>query len=503
MQVLDNPLVHHPGAGAREILRQPFPWRGGSQELYRPLTILSYRLNAPGGTPSGPAFHTLNVLLHLAAVLLVYALLRSLAGGSPTGRGAALFGAALFAVVPAHAEAVLWVSGRSEVAVGVVAAAALWIAARDLPGRPVRWGGMIGIGALLFIGLLFKESMLTLVPILFLLHLAVGSPGGGWRGRWSVSLARCAPLVVPMAVYVLLRWAALDSFLPDLIVAGKGAPLLARLGAAGRVMWEAVTRMLYLPAPSVEYWWPDAWRWTWKSVAGWGAALGGAAAALRARSAPTRWGIVVAGVGLLPYLHLVPFGEVFAERFLYLPSLGYALVACDAALHVGRLAHARWFAALGLVILSAYGAQTFAYGWVWEDDAHLWEYTYERAPDSPLAIHNLAKVRMDQGRFEAALALLARLRGRPDYDLLARRETVRVYGRAGRNGEGMALAAETLARYPDDPETLYLLGRHLAATGRRTDAERLAARLEGRAAADPAALDWGRRLRADLAVSPR
>ncbi|KAK3927728.1 Protein O-mannosyl-transferase TMTC2 [Frankliniella fusca] len=86
----------------------------GSHGSYRPLTVLSLRLNAllaGGALQDSPwGFHAGNVLLHVAASLLVLALGRRLLG-SPW---AAAVAALLFAAHPVHCEAVAGVVGRAD-----------------------------------------------------------------------------------------------------------------------------------------------------------------------------------------------------------------------------------------------------------------------------------------------------------------------------------------------------------------------------------------------------
>ena len=89
---------------------------------YRPVVQVAYALERSlFGRDPGP-YHGVNLLLHALNALLVWGLLRrrlltSGSGGEAAarvGEGAALFGAALFAVHPAHAENVAWISGATD-----------------------------------------------------------------------------------------------------------------------------------------------------------------------------------------------------------------------------------------------------------------------------------------------------------------------------------------------------------------------------------------------------
>ncbi len=76
-----------------------------------PLTWLSLMLDATcyGSWPGG--YHVTNALLHLANVLLVFAIFARATGNS---RSSALV-AALFAVHPLHAQSVAWIAERKDV----------------------------------------------------------------------------------------------------------------------------------------------------------------------------------------------------------------------------------------------------------------------------------------------------------------------------------------------------------------------------------------------------
>ena len=90
--VANNARVHSL-AHWREILTSPY-WKN---ELYRPLTSLTFAADWTlwNGSPAG--FHLANVLAHVLASLLVYALAASLLGWA----GATVAGL-LFAVHPVH-----------------------------------------------------------------------------------------------------------------------------------------------------------------------------------------------------------------------------------------------------------------------------------------------------------------------------------------------------------------------------------------------------------------
>jgi tetratricopeptide (TPR) repeat protein len=77
--------------------------------LYQPLTSLSFAMEYRLGGLNPRVYHSVNVLLHLANILLVFVLVRSLSQNA----GIAVATAALFAVHPLQVEATAWASSLS------------------------------------------------------------------------------------------------------------------------------------------------------------------------------------------------------------------------------------------------------------------------------------------------------------------------------------------------------------------------------------------------------
>ncbi|XP_018010138.1 protein O-mannosyl-transferase TMTC2 isoform X2 [Hyalella azteca] len=89
----------------------------GSHKSYRPLTVLSFRLNYLLGGFEPLTYHATNVLLHVLATFLFATLTKAIA--PPQAR---VFGAAaplLFAAHPVHTEAVAGVVGRADVGAAI------------------------------------------------------------------------------------------------------------------------------------------------------------------------------------------------------------------------------------------------------------------------------------------------------------------------------------------------------------------------------------------------
>src|SRR5205085_7967194 len=78
---------------------------------YRPLRDISHAFDFAMWGENAAGFHLTNVLIHLSNTLLVFALIRRLAGDL----GVAFVAALVFAVHPIQTDAVTYISGRRDI----------------------------------------------------------------------------------------------------------------------------------------------------------------------------------------------------------------------------------------------------------------------------------------------------------------------------------------------------------------------------------------------------
>ncbi|GFT46833.1 protein O-mannosyl-transferase TMTC3 [Nephila pilipes] len=132
-----------------------------SHKSYRPLTVLSFRLNYAVHELQPFGYHLVNVMLHACVCLLFYKLcLHFLAASS------SLLSSALFAVHPIHTEAVSGIVGRAELLSAVAfLSALLYYIHHRYQQKSNAWldCGMTSLLAVL--GLLCKEQALTVLAV--------------------------------------------------------------------------------------------------------------------------------------------------------------------------------------------------------------------------------------------------------------------------------------------------------------------------------------------------
>ena len=393
IQLLKNPLVTDPANIPRLLRSSVWSILGIPGNYYRPSQFLLYLLIYQCAGFSAPAFHLFMLLLHAANTVLLYLLLLRLAE-----RRTALAAAALFAVHPIHTEAVDWIAALPDLALTtLVLAGVLWFARQDAAPRGLR---ILGHAVIYLLALLTKETGVVLLP----LYAGFGFFCAG--RRWQElrrNAALYAAMAVAFAVYLAMRFTALGSLAP-------GQQAFFRLGPPAFLLSATVTAAQYLAA----LFWPanlnyfhifHATESVTPALLLSALALAAVAAAfLRARAILIAYGIFWVAVTLVPALNLTGVGQnVFAERYLYLPSAAFCWIAAYAWnwLAQGRPAFANF--ALAAVLLAA-GAETVARNFDWRDDFTLLEITLRQSPTSGWLHNSMAGALIERNRFEQALA---------------------------------------------------------------------------------------------------
>lgn len=370
--IVENPAARD-ATRLGESLAHGYGWVPGAENrpdaylYYRPVILAANTLQwqLSGGHPW--LFHLGNLVTHALCAALLAAVAWLL--GLPAG--IALLVGGIHALHPLHAEAVAWISGRTDLS---AAAFTYLTLALLLLAKEARRGGawlVVGAGLSALLALMSKESavaLLLVAPLVVLLPPPVPPAGSGEPERGTRRFAWVC-LGVAVLLYLVLRVGALGAPLGSETDAAGGG-LLARRGTLPeRALLAGNLTLLYLlrwliPWPlSVEgpgalqrppY--PVAWgllglavlavAWmVWartavrlgRSIGRARTAGGGSPAAASGRSGggwrarisspPAIVGLGLFLAGLMPVLQWVRVGEVYGERFLYLPAGGLLLVA--------------------------------------------------------------------------------------------------------------------------------------------------------------------------------
>ncbi len=361
---------------------------------YRPVRTLTYAVNYALGGENPFGYHLFNLLLHALNAVLLLRLLWLWTGAS----AAALAGALVFAVHPVQTAAVAYVSGRKDLlATGfLLGALALYTHYRRHGGFRILAGSL----ALAALAMLSKEVALVFPGLLLLVEAFVLAPerDPAFRTRLLGAFKRI-PLAVGAAGLLAAAGLAHALFISRATrMSGFwGGDPGANFGTSLK-LFAHYLKLVFWPHPLIADYTGQVFPLS-TGLAEPATLLGGVILLgflLLAIWQSGRRPLVSLGMfwfllSLLPVLQLIPFHELAADHFLYLPMAGTALAVAHFfpawAPSIGR---PTWGALAGLVLICS--GLTLQRNEDWKDAQTLWEATYAKAPRSYRANTNLARI---------------------------------------------------------------------------------------------------------------
>jgi protein O-mannosyl-transferase len=447
-QIVNNPIIRTWSNLPRAFGSDLWYHVARHQVYYRPLFVAWSMLNYTLFGLRAWGWHLGAVLLHVGAVAAVFWMAQRLGLEYWTAALAAL----IFALHPIHIEPVAWVSAASDtmVTMFVAMAFAAYLTAREKrnPG-PTQTKKIWSIAslALLACALLTKEmavvfsALVVIYAWLYPVPKGRGKPSPGQRVVGAALEA--APYAVLTLAYVLLRKHALlhstGQFDPNhgmmdiartlpLVLSVYLRRLLVPLGmtalyytpyVTSAILSQVVLPVLVLGAVLV-----GLWLWN-----------------CREGNSTVAFAGLWLLIGLSPALYLRNFGngDFVRDRYMYLPSIGFAILA---AIGLRRLPSIKAWSAqtvqccLVVVLCSGYVCASIAQQVYWGNDLLLLVRGQSLYPGNPYAVAGLAKEYSQMGANDRAIELARSVvKDHPDYGYgpLALAEA---YIHAGRFDEG-------------------------------------------------------------------
>lgn len=424
------------------------PEHGGS--LYRPLTmwLLSAEWSIGGGSPL--PFHLANVLLTVATVLAVYHLARQIL--SP---GWACVAGAVFAAHPVHVEAVGNVVGQAELAMGLATTLSVGLYVRARRAGSLDSGARLAIALLAVTAALAKEQGFMVPALICLAEMTL--VGKGRRDQRPL-VALGALLGAGLAGVIAARTIVLHGLggdppaaaLRGLDTGGRLLTMLAMVPQLFRLMlWPAHLRADYAP--------PEFGAMAELSPAH----LAGAA--LLAATAVAAWltwrsgergvafGTGWAALALLPVSNLLlPTGVLIAERTLFVPSVGVAIVLAAGACHLNhRLAERPMIrvalASLGVLLVLTGAVHSARRQPIWRDGSTLFPQMIRDSPRNYRAHLAYARYLANEGKPDEAERELRAAAALFSGDPLVYLELGQLLRASGRCGEAIPLLERAAA----------------------------------------------------------
>ena len=410
-QIVNNPRVHTWVHSERIFVEHVWSQLAGQPgNYYRPLFMFWLMANYSlfGLHPMG--WHATAVLLHLATIVLVYMLLRRVLGN----RVAAAMGTMIWAVHPTHIETVAWVSGTTDSLLGVfvIGSVLTFARAREDDVRRAWWAAASVV--LYALAMMSKETGVMLPLLLFAYDRLLVTR----RSDQSESLAKIIWRYLPYAAagvaYLIVRRLVLGHLSsPD------EKPWTNVLLTLPSLLWFYV-KELFWPAnlsvfhdtPLVEH--PGLTNFVLPLMGVLAAAAGAVYVSRRSKAACFgSWWLVVLMVPPIMGLYSFIVEDLVHDRYLYLPTIGLAIVCAWAIRKIpssGRqlfgAPSAQMVIALALgVIMAASTAVQLVY---WTNDLILYAHAVQIAPRNVIAINHLANEFYKRKDPNKALALYNR-----------------------------------------------------------------------------------------------
>ncbi|HUO06154.1 MAG TPA: tetratricopeptide repeat protein [Candidatus Binataceae bacterium] len=388
---------------------------------YRPMLDVWAALNFHLFGVNPFEWHLAMVAISLLVVWQAFRIANLLTGNAWT----ALLCAALFALMPGHAESIVWPSAICQplYAAFVLGSFEFHLRLRDVPvgdPRHLRW---LVISMALFAGALLTYEPAALFPLLIVLHgylfpneASKGAPAQPASELWKIIFDAVFPYVVLTIAYLLLRFWVLGFISrPYLVkhVTGLESILTMPYALAIYLMIMAIPTMAG-PAHRLDAVESLAAPGFYLPLLGLIILFGTGFFLLRSHPHRRLYVFCMAWI-LIAFAPMLNLQGLFAEsliqdRYLYFPSFGLCLMAADLAVGFGDNSPARsqaiWTAsavALAISALLLFSVERF-----WHDDIALYEQCIVATPDVGIWHYRLGRALAARGNLKEARQQLER-----------------------------------------------------------------------------------------------
>ncbi|KAJ8269046.1 hypothetical protein COCON_G00116530 [Conger conger] len=433
-----------------------------SHKSYRPLTVLTFRLNYLFSELSAPSYHLLNVLLHVVVCVIFLRVCR-LFLDKTSSRVAAL----LFAVHPIHTEAVTGVVGRAELLSSIFLLAAFLSYTRSKGSdHSIVWSPIALTVVLVAIATLCKEQGVTVIGICcvyevfvaqgFTLPVLMDTMLQILRGKDGIpyvvlqTLLKLIALIISTLLLVIIRVQVIQSQLPVFTRFDNPA-------AVSPTPARQLTFNYLLPV--------NAWLllnpselccdWTMGTIPLVESVLDVRNSAtlvfycllallafhsLRYSDASAKTVIMALSLIVLPFIPasnlFFPVGFVVAERVLYVPSMGFCMLVANGFRSVsqsGNLKKISWLCMA--LLLTTHAIKTFNRNWDWESEYTLFTSALKVNKNNAKLWNNVGHALENQNNYERALKYFLQATNVQPDDIGAHMNVGRTYKNLNRTKE--------------------------------------------------------------------
>ena len=403
-QIVGNPLVQswsHVGGYFTQHVWANQP--GTRPTYYRPLFLLWLRLQHAlfGLQPAG--WHAASILLHLLVTWQVFLLGRAL---TPQ-RADAAFAALIFGLHPIHVEVVAWVSGSTDLLAAAFMLASLlaYLRVRSNARRRLAWSAA---SVAWYALALFSKEIALVLPLMLVAFELLPPSASARVPSLSALLARLHAYLWVTAGYLLLRSIALGG-----LAVRASNSLATVLHILPEAFWLYLRHLVWPFRLSPFYSVVNQATLPSFVVPLLAIAVVAALALTLGRRLPVqRFTLALLLLPLLPplaALRFLPDDALVHDRYLYLPSIGFALLAGVLLSRVvGRavafnMPAAKWALMLPVMAILMFG--TIKQQAYWANDLALYQRAIQVAPNNPMVLNGLADAFLAHGDRTKTIAL--------------------------------------------------------------------------------------------------
>jgi len=358
---------------------------------YRPLTLVLFAIEWQFFGDNPMIFHLVNILLFVVLGLLLYKVMITLLADYPDSQAKliALFTTLIFVAHPVHTEVVANIKGADEIVALLGSLAALYFTLRAYRDRKMGW---MALASMIFgLTIFAKENTITFLAIIPIALLLFGQKGKGLaRNKIKEALLYTAPLLGSVIPFLVIRSRIIGGGANGKVLELMNNPFLKivnnkyvdfSIGEKISTIFYTLgdyIRLLVFPQPLTSDYYPHHIELMhfgdWQVILSILLYIGLFYLAVKnLRKNPLiSFGVFIYFASLsIVSNFLFPVGTFMAERFLFMPSVGFSMIV--AALLAKLVKKDNYTTALGTlgVILLLFSIKTITRNPAWKNDETL------------------------------------------------------------------------------------------------------------------------------------
>uniref|UniRef100_A0A3Q1H6R8 Protein O-mannosyl-transferase TMTC3 n=1 Tax=Anabas testudineus TaxID=64144 RepID=A0A3Q1H6R8_ANATE len=433
-----------------------------SHKSYRPLTVLTFRMNYLFSELSAASYHLLNVILHAVVCVLFLRVCRLF-----LDKTSSLVAALLFAVHPIHTEAVTGVVGRAELLSSIFLLAAFLAYTKSTGAdHSIVWAPIALTVVLVAAATLCKEQGITVIgiccvhevfvaqgftlPMLWDTFRQVLQGKDGFPYAVLQTLLKLIVLIISTLLLVIIRVQVIQSQLPVFTRFDNPAAVTSTPARQLTFNYLLPVNAWLLLNPS-----ELCCDWTMGTIPLVESLLDLRNMAtvvfytflglltyhsLRYRHSSAKTVIMALSLIVLPFIPasnlFFPVGFVVAERVLYVPSMGFCVLVAHGFKIISHREHLKTISWLMIgVLLTTHAVKTFNRNWDWESEYTLFTSALKVNKNNAKLWNNVGHALENQNNYARALRyFLQATRVQPD-DIGAHMNVGRTYKNLNKSKE--------------------------------------------------------------------